>query len=817
MDINSILINNLDKSNIDILKTFLKNNLIFFPNLNSKTKFISDNQILLFFLKVQDEIKIKSIETKNNKSTIANEILKAYLELRQNNISLRELPQVEFNSQEQKSDMLLAISKYELFKKNNNIIDIFDIKEQIITIKKDNNEIKKQLEQLINSDKTKEQHDNSNEHKQIKKIKTKNQTSTFHFILDKIKSNEQEKSTILFTKKNDKENFADFLDYFNINYQIKNYNIFSREEIKDIIKILKIVSSPKTSNIELFWLMKKSYISELTLKKISRSASLKEKSIYKYILKNLPQDIEEREIIIKIISKINTIHENLHKNNFNLKKTCFDISKEFYYLINKEKSEIKKLSIDKLIEFTEEYTIINYVNTIENFIKDSDIFTQLNLEFNLFSNKKNKILLDDLFSNIKPSNIDNLFVPFFNKSAIPQYSNNRLYVTEFTINKDNFVSKQQEQFLNNCKNSKNIYLISNHKNELSTIPQEPSKFEIFFPGEWSEGPNKNTSSQTSKEKIKNELISRLIEHLNNNDFEKAKKELEILSNLNSAVKQNTLNSFIDNDISNKINYYKNKIKEENHIDFDTSKMVYSVSQLQTYDNCPKKYAYNYIFKIPSLPKPYFDFGTAMHAVAEDLIPEIEKKIHSKEIIYTKAVKLLTKNWISNGYENETQEKEYFEKAINSLKKFIDREYELTKENRKTTFREKKFNIEIEGKKITGIIDRIDETEKGLEILDYKTSNSCETEHSLKNNIQLGIYSIALKQMLRSNISSIGLWYLIHDKIIKISHEKLNEEQIRNKAIQLIKNIEKKDFTPKPSNFACTYCDFTNICESSCKK
>ena len=251
------------------------------------------------------------------------------------------------------------------------------------------------------------------------------------------------------------------------------------------------------------------------------------------------------------------------------------------------------------------------------------------------------------------------------------------------------------------------------------------------------------------------------------------------------------------------------------IKINPEKMIYSVSQLKTYENCPKKYLFQYIYKIPTLPKHYFDFGTSIHTVLELILPEFDKNI-SKEILFKKAIKLLHSNWISKAYVDSKQEKEYFKKGIDSIKDFIEKEFELRLKKRKIIALEKKFLIEINGKKITGFIDRIDKCENDFEILDYKTSNSIESQSQLKENLQLYVYAVALKKMEEFKVlpKKVGLWYLIHDKIISLDIDVENLDKVKEKIYKIITDIENNNFKPNPSKFNCTYCDFNLFCSSS---
>jgi len=59
--------------------------------------------------------------------------------------------------------------------------------------------------------------------------------------------------------------------------------------------------------------------------------------------------------------------------------------------------------------------------------------------------------------------------------------------------------------------------------------------------------------------------------------------------------------------------------------------------------------------------------------------------------------------------------------------------------------ERDFNLKINGHTVTGKIDRIDESEKGVEIIDYKTG-AAKDRLRPEDKMQLMIYQIAAKEV-----------------------------------------------------------------------
>ena len=51
--------------------------------------------------------------------------------------------------------------------------------------------------------------------------------------------------------------------------------------------------------------------------------------------------------------------------------------------------------------------------------------------------------------------------------------------------------------------------------------------------------------------------------------------------------------------------------------------VFSVSQFVGYKKCPRLYQYRYVMKIPEKPRYYFDFGSSLHKIAEQLTKQLK--------------------------------------------------------------------------------------------------------------------------------------------------------------------------------------------------
>jgi len=258
-------------------------------------------------------------------------------------------------------------------------------------------------------------------------------------------------------------------------------------------------------------------------------------------------------------------------------------------------------------------------------------------------------------------------------------------------------------------------------------------------------------------------------------------------------------------------------------------LYFSYTQLAAYSNCPYQYRFAHILKIPRQGKAPFSFGKTMHLTLQKLFELVkekrglgqtdlfakaekdEKKQGKAEIDFNEVIDLYKESWIDDWYESKEQKEEYRKKGKESLKEF----YKKYKDNWPNVLHlEKGFNIKISLNSdlytIRGVIDRIDEVEGKLKIVDYKTGRAKE-KLGMGEKEQLLIYQMAIKDLFKQEINSLAFYYL--EKNLEVEFLGSNEEivKIKEKIIETITKIKKGEFLPKSSKL-CRFCDFFNICE-----
>jgi len=246
----------------------------------------------------------------------------------------------------------------------------------------------------------------------------------------------------------------------------------------------------------------------------------------------------------------------------------------------------------------------------------------------------------------------------------------------------------------------------------------------------------------------------------------------------------------------------------------------SYSSLNTFKTCPLQYKYQEIDKIKSPKKIEAVFGTVIHSTL--------KYMFGRNPLYPtldEITDFYSKKWRDASEKIECSDAEaklYFEEGLKILKNFHKKNSPW---NFNTVELENRFNVEIkddeteETHTLTGFIDRIDKEQNGdeYEIIDYKTGKKMPSQEMLEDDMQLGLYSYALKsrwpELKPENIKT-SLYFLKHNEKIS-SHGSLEKlERAKKNVLTIIREIEKRigdnDFPPTPGPL-CGWCGFKKIC------
>jgi len=267
-----------------------------------------------------------------------------------------------------------------------------------------------------------------------------------------------------------------------------------------------------------------------------------------------------------------------------------------------------------------------------------------------------------------------------------------------------------------------------------------------------------------------------------------------------------------------------------------AKRVESPSSINTFKQCPRKYYYQYVEKLPTIPNIHQIRGNIAHSTLERFydidVSSFTEQNYShkfKEIVQS----LLLHHW-NNDYQrlyelkmSKDQLKFYFEETmmmvmnwvgqtINEIEEIIKTEKISVQDAfiKVTPIREEKYVSD--NYSVQGFIDAIKHLEEEVHIIDYKTNSNFDFKDSIK--LQLAIYSLLYQEKHGILPSKVGIFFLRHKlKMMNVDEELL---KLAKREIELIHahtsiTENKKDY-PRTITPLCKWstgkCDFYETCK-----
>lgn len=233
----------------------------------------------------------------------------------------------------------------------------------------------------------------------------------------------------------------------------------------------------------------------------------------------------------------------------------------------------------------------------------------------------------------------------------------------------------------------------------------------------------------------------------------------------------------------------------------------SASSTKTYEQCPKKYFYTYIDKLPKKSWGHLTLGKFCHAVLEQFHKEwkIDKNLD--------LVQLMVKCFATqrNEPDYKTMSTDQLEDAKAMLQEYL---FSMEKGGMPNVLSvEEPFKIVVDKYILRGFIDRIDVDRDGLfHIVDYKTTKN----EKYLDDFQLLVYGIALREKY-PEVERYRGSYVLLKKNSKLVTQEFNIQDIlkcQSKIIDFGNRIEQEQKWEKRPSQLCNWCDFYDPCQGA---
>jgi putative RecB family exonuclease len=233
----------------------------------------------------------------------------------------------------------------------------------------------------------------------------------------------------------------------------------------------------------------------------------------------------------------------------------------------------------------------------------------------------------------------------------------------------------------------------------------------------------------------------------------------------------------------------------------------SFSRVDAYDNCPRRFRYAYVDKLPGRPGPHLSFGTSIHAALEDFydrkLPECPTEDELLGFLYDR--------WDSTGFAHLDRDEQlsFYRHAQDVLRRFHRR---VAPTYRLPAATEAWFELPIGYEAtVVGSIDRVDVDDEGrFHVVDYKTNRKVKDRDRVAGSLQLAIYALACRHLFGALPATVSLDFVVPGVEIQVDVADLDLEAARQRVLDTAAAVRAERYDPTP-NRLCDWCDFRAIC------
>jgi DNA helicase-2/ATP-dependent DNA helicase PcrA len=235
-------------------------------------------------------------------------------------------------------------------------------------------------------------------------------------------------------------------------------------------------------------------------------------------------------------------------------------------------------------------------------------------------------------------------------------------------------------------------------------------------------------------------------------------------------------------------------------------------QVDDYRTCPLKYRYVHVLRVPIRRHHTVVYGETLHRVVEHYLRRRAAGLYTPLDVLLETYE---REWRNEGFLTWAHEAARRDAGREAIRRFW---HEEETSGTRPTFVEREFGVSLDGPegrtRLRGRWDRVDETEAGPVIIDYKSSDVREPERATEraaDSLQLQIYGLVWREMFGRLPARVELRFL--ESGVVGAHEPTEADAAA--ALEAVRTaaagIRARNFTATPSYRACRYCAYNQIC------
>jgi DNA helicase-2/ATP-dependent DNA helicase PcrA len=236
-------------------------------------------------------------------------------------------------------------------------------------------------------------------------------------------------------------------------------------------------------------------------------------------------------------------------------------------------------------------------------------------------------------------------------------------------------------------------------------------------------------------------------------------------------------------------------------DVDSGALVLSYSSIQSYRDCPRQYWFRYRQRLPASHSAEAVQGTILHEV---LRRAGEERRTGNAITPERLHAMHTDVWEVTSFPDARRAATFRRLGLAQLEAFrasggFERTPDLV---------EREFSAAVDGFTLHGVIDRVDRTDEGWLIIDYKSGRPLARA---RRDLQVALYALGASTALSLDPIELEVVYLAEGSAIRLEGVPKLQAEARTIAIEVAERIRAGRFDPQPERRKCRLCPYRLAC------
>ncbi len=240
----------------------------------------------------------------------------------------------------------------------------------------------------------------------------------------------------------------------------------------------------------------------------------------------------------------------------------------------------------------------------------------------------------------------------------------------------------------------------------------------------------------------------------------------------------------------------------------------SFYQVNDYLDCPAKYRYAHVIRIPTPPSHPLVYGRALHAAVQAFH---RRQMANQAMPLNDLLAALDANWESVGFLTREHEEARRASAREALTRFWN---EQQADPARPSAVEQEFAFMLGRDRVRGRYDRVDvEPDGRVVITDYKSSDvrdPATAARRARESLQLSIYALAYEAQHGKLPDELSLHFLDSGLVGRSEATEKRLERAQEKIGAAAEGIRAGRFDATPQPMRCGFCPFRDICPDAAR-